>query len=161
MTISKQMKRIYVLRDTLRDNETVFEGDAKACAKFCHTSMQNVGQCFKRGGKLNRRYAIEIVRLVHIELTHQYRGGSQKARQSIIDAITMQDVAKIRNSVQVGTAVNIFRKIESADEKQLVGSFPISEKHRHIFTVQMKGYKQSYTWVDLLRKDGVELDSKN
>ena len=98
MTVSKQMKRIYVLRDTLRDNETVFEGDAKACAKFCHTSMQNVGQCFKRGGKLNRRYAIEIVRLVHIELTHQYRGGSQKFRQSIIDAITMQDVDKIRNS---------------------------------------------------------------
>ena len=152
------MKSIYALHDTKQGGEVVFMGDSKECASFAKTSYQNVSNCCRHGFLLVRRYKVESIKTVPREFIGNIQGKPLlKERYSIVNAVMMRDVARMRNAVSTGMKVKVFTEIDETNEKIIIGVFPITEKYRHVFSVKMGKYMQSYSWIELYRKDGVEL----
>lgn len=152
------IKSVYALHDIFDGNKVVCTGDSRTCAEFAGVSPQNICQCYRRQFTVAKRYKVGKVGEAPVLVPKHYRHKKQKERYSILNAVMMQDVIKLRNTTPTGAKVKVFEYVEALDEKKLVGVFPISEKYRHVFTVRAKGYNMSFSWTDLFRKDGVELD---
>lgn len=150
-------KRIYAMHDSLDDDKVVFTGDQLSCAEFADTSGANITSSFRRKGKVKGRYWLEHVDDVKKTRKNFPKIPKRHERCSIIDAVMIRDVVKLRRSTRIGTEVRCFEYFETTHEKNVIGEFPITEKYRHVFSVQMTGHLESYSWIDLYRKDGVEL----
>lgn len=146
-------KRIYALHDTLNDNEVVCRGDAVELAAFAGTSRENINGAFRSGGRVKRRWTVEqIGEAPVIQPVHHYSPPVRKSKP-----IELESLRQLRNSIPIGTMVRVFAYVEDADLEQELGIYPIVEKYRHVFTVQMEHFTESFSWVNLYRKDGVEL----
>lgn len=154
-------KSVFVMRDTIKDNEIVCRGDAEECAKAISTSPDNIRGAYRRNGLCMRRYSLEYVGETH-KKAYTRAQDRPTAKDLRMKRIVPSDIANIRRSTLLGTLVRCYRYDEGASfTKYFVGYFPIVEKHRHIFTVQMNGFLESYSWIDLIRKDGVEIARKD
>lgn len=154
-------KAVFVMRDTFNDNEIVCRGDAVECAKAAETSADNIRSAFKRCGLCKKRYSLEYVGEMPRK-AYTPSPDRPTAKDLRMKRIVPSDIIRIRRSTLLGTLVRCYRYDESASfTRRYVGNFPIVEKHRYIFTVQMKGFMESYSWTDLIRKDGVEIVSED
>lgn len=145
------MKTILIMRDAY-DNTEVCRGDASTCARLIGTSSQNVMSAYKRHGKCKGKYVFELAGYEEV----RPNASRATAKELRMLRIVPSDIADIRRRTPIGTLVSCYRYDERTSYiKRYVGDFPIVAKYRHIFTVQMKGFQESYTWIDLIRKDGV------
>lgn len=144
------------MHDTFSHDEVVFTGDSKSCAKYAETSPANIIACFAKGRRVKRRYTLEHIGYGKREMNVK-KHTKRKDRYSLIDAVMMRDVLKLRNELPVGTLVRVFKHNDTTDEDYEVGVFPITEKYRYVFSVGFRKHQESYTWVALYRKDGVEI----
>lgn len=149
-------KRIYALHDTLNDNEVVCTGDAVELAAFCGTSRENVNGAYIHRNRIKKRWTVEYISDAPVKQP-AYHKPAEKRVPARTRPIEQNSIRQLRNSIQIGTMVRVFAYVEDADLEQELGIYPIIEKYRHVFTVQMEHFTESFSWVNLYRKDGVEL----
>lgn len=149
-----RMRRIYGIHDLLKDDELVFTGGQTACGRFIGCALANITQAFRKHAKIRKRYWLEHLYDAPIEMPEHYETKKQPERIPPIDA---ESLRQFRRSIPIGQTVRCFEYLESTDTRKEYGIYPIVEKYRHIFTIQRKGYTESYSWIQLYRKDGVEL----
>ena len=150
-------RTILVMRDAQSNDEIVCRGDATTCARLIGTSSKNVMSAYKRHGKCKGKYIFEFAGYEEV----RPNANRVTAKDLRMLRIVPEDIRSIRRKTQIGTLVSCYRYDDrtSSHVKRYVGDYPIVEKYRHIFTVQMNGFQESYSWIDLIRKDGVAIVS--
>lgn len=150
--------------EVLKDGEIVFAGSRQQAADFLGVSLTSLSTIANSLTVTRKGYRVRVLPLEHkkkkkkpnLNVRHWYVSPSRE-KKNLVESILPYDIAKLRDSVQYGDKVRVFRDIEYTNDKVVVGEFPVVQKYRHIFTVWTGHYMESFTWVELYRKDGVEL----
>ena len=149
--------------EVLKDGEIVFAGSRQQAADFLGVSLTSLSTIANSLTVTRKGYRVRVLPLErkkkkkpNLNVRRWYVSPSRE-KKNLVESILPYDIAKLRNSVQYGDKVRVFREIEYTDDKVIVGEYPIVQKYRHIFTVWTGHYMESFTWVELYRKDGVEL----
>ena len=149
--------------EVLKDGEIVFAGSRQQAADFLGVSLTSLSTIANSLTVTRKGYRVRVLPLEHkkkkkpnLNVRHWYVSPSRE-KKNLVESILPYDIAKLRSSVQYGDKVRVFREIEYTDDKVIVGEYPIVQKYRHVFTIWTGHYMESFTWVELYRKDGVEL----
>lgn len=149
--------------EVLKDGQLVFAGSRQQTADFLGISVTSVSTIANSLTVTRKGYRIRVIttgrkenKKPNLKVRHWYTSPALEKR-NLLESIFPQDIAKLRRGVQCGDKVRVFREIEYADDKAVLGEFPVVQKYRHVFTIWTGHYMESFTWVELYRKDGVEL----
>lgn len=150
--------------EVLKDGEIVFAGSRQQAADFLGVSLTSLSTIANSLTVTRKGYRVRVLPLEHkkqkkkpnLNVRHWYVSPSRE-KKNLVESILPYDIAKLRSRVQYGDKVRVFREIEYTDDKVIVGEYPIVQKYRHVFTIWTGHYMESFTWVELYRKDGVEL----
>ena len=149
--------------EVLKDGQIVFAGSRQQAADFLGVSLTSLSTIANSLTVTRKGYRVRVLPLErkkkkkpNLNVRHWYTSPSRE-KKNLVESIFPQDIAKLRRSVQYGDKVRVFRDIEYTNDRVVVGEFPVVQKYRHVFTVWTGHYMESFTWVELYRKDGVEL----
>lgn len=149
--------------EVLQDGQVVFTGSRQEAADFLGVSLTSLSTIANSLAVTRKGYRVRVLpterkkkKKPNLNIRRWYVSPSRE-KKNLVESILPYDIAKLRNRVQYGDKVRVFREIEYTDDKVIVGEYPIVQKYRHVFTIWTGHYMESFTWVELYRKDGVEL----
>ncbi len=146
-------KRLYAIE---LDGKELFSGDLRDCAEYLSLSVGYVSSAaYKQIPVMEEYYIIPKGLIPRKKHSNALRYTHRQKTHMDENTVFMRDVFKLRNQTTLGTMVTVFEDHEFGFRHD-IGTFPIVGKHRFVFDIQRKGYIETYSWIDLYRKDGVE-----
>lgn len=147
-------KRLYAIE---LNSKELFSGDLRECAEYLSLSVGYVSSAaYKQIPVLEEYYIVPKGLIPRKKHSNALRYTKKQRTHLTEDTIFMRDVFKLRNRTPLGTMVNVFEDHDFGFRHD-IGTFPIVDKHRYVFDIQKHGYRESFSWIELFRKDGVEV----
>lgn len=135
-------------------------------SRFTDDEKQNIRDMYYAGlskAEVAERYGISESYVT--KLCYGYEGTDglyvSKREQKIESAITLEMIREIRSRIHIGDTVICLDAVEECDGRQagkVYNRCEVDGVYPSIFTVKRPFWTESFTWVDLIRQNGVMME---
>lgn len=137
-----------------------------AKSRFTDAEKQNIRDMYYAGftrAEVADRYGISESYVTSICYGHEGTDGIcvRKREQKIQDAITPEMIAEIRSRIHIGDTVICLDAVEECNGRQagkVKNRCEVIDASRHVFTVKRLFWTESFTYIDLIRQNGVMME---
>lgn len=137
-----------------------------AKSRFTDAEKQNIRDMYYAGysrAEAAERYGISESYVGSICSGYSGMGGLyvSKAEQMVEGAITPEMIAEIRSKIHIGDTVICLDAVEECNGRQagkVKNRCEVIDTSRHVFTVKRPFWTDSFTYIDLIRQNGVMME---
>lgn len=138
-------------------------------SRFTDAEKQNIRDMYYAGftrAEVAERYGISESYVTSICYGYEGTDGIciRKREQKIQGAITHEMIAEIRSRIHVGDTVICLDAVEECNGRQagkVKNWCEVIDASRHVFTVKRPFWTESFTYIDLIRQNGVMMEGQD
>lgn len=135
-------------------------------SKLSEAEKKNIRDMYYAGftrAEVAERYGISESYVT--KLCYDYEGTDglyvSKREQKIESAITLEMIREIRSRIHIGDTVICLDAVEECNGRQagkVKNRCEVIDASRHVFTVKRPFWTESFTYIDLIRQNGVMME---